>query len=99
MRKQEEVNDNTNWISYRKKHRLEKGTKIFICPEYFHFKKALLKRGWHENKDRNSEVFDLKFLIKRSELYKEGTLYDFQTVNHYPECGVLTTKVGLCKSL
>jgi hypothetical protein len=31
---------------------------------YSTLKKALLERGWFENPDRNSPVFDLKFAIK-----------------------------------
>jgi hypothetical protein len=106
--KKKALNDTTEWSIYRKKNQLEKKTKIFICPAYHSFKEALLERGWHENTDRNSEIFDLKFMIKKNDLYKpkdedgnkiETTLYDFQTVNHFLGNGVLTSKVGLCQSL
>ena len=102
------MKDSTEWTAYRKKHKLDKSTKIFVCPAFHHFKKALLERGWHENTDRYSEIFDLKFMVKKSDLFKpkdadgvklETTLYDFQTINHYQGNGVLTSKVGLCQSL
>jgi hypothetical protein len=41
----------TNWDLYRKRHNLNKKTRIFICKEYRSFKKALIERGWHENTD------------------------------------------------
>jgi tubulin monoglycylase TTLL3/8 len=71
-------NENVAWMDYRKKHKLDKKTKIFVCQQYSHFKKALLARGWHENKSRKSEVFDLKMMVKREDIYKdEAPLHDF----------------------
>ena len=55
---------------YRKRHNLKKNDKIFICKEYLSFKKALIDRGWHENKDSESPIFHLKFTVKAREIYK-----------------------------
>jgi hypothetical protein len=55
----------TDWAIYRKRNKLAPDTKIFIVVGgYKTLKKALLERGWFENPDRNSPVFDLKFAIK-----------------------------------
>ena len=60
----------TDWDMYRKRNQLKKKDKIFICKEYVSFKKALVKRGWHENKDYNSPIFHLKFTVKSKDIYK-----------------------------
>ena len=51
----------TDWDTYRKKHKLKKNDKIFICRGYRPFQKALLSRGWKQNNDVNSPIFHLKF--------------------------------------
>ena len=55
----------TDWGLFRKRNKLAPDTKIFIIiGGYSTLRKALLERGWFENPDRNSPVFDLKFAIK-----------------------------------
>ena len=50
---------------FRKKHKLSPDVKIFIVVGgYGTLRRALVERGWFENKDRNSPVFDLKFAIR-----------------------------------
>jgi len=66
---QQEVENSPDWVMYRRRFGLDKKTKIFICKQYFSFKKALLERGWHENSDFNSPIFHLKFTIKRDSIY------------------------------
>lgn len=80
-----DIENSIDWILYRKKHNLDKKTKIFICWGYVSFKKALLERGWHENTDLNSSVFHMKFAVKKDDIYKmrnpddidSHPLYDF----------------------
>ena len=62
---------NLDWVLYRKKHNLQKNTKIFICKGYGSFKKALVERGWHENTDFFSHIFNLKFVVKRDDIYRK----------------------------
>lgn len=86
----------TDWNVYRKRNDLTKKNKIFICKEYYHFKKALLARGWHENTTYESPIFHLKYTVKSKDIFKnqkgtaanmkgdsEFTLQDFQMVNHF----------------
>lgn len=63
---------------------------------YGTLRKALVDRGWFENPDRYSPVFDLKFAIRSD---NPAELKDFQITNHFAKNNVITTKVGLCRSL
>jgi len=76
---------------------LANDVKIFIVVGgYGTLRKALVERGWFENPDRNSPVFDLKFAIRSDH---PEPLKDFQITNHFMKNNVITTKVGLCHSL
>ena len=89
----------TDRNAFLKKYKLEPKTKIFIVVGgYSTLKKALKERGWFENPDRNSPVFDLKFAIKQSEVCN-SEIQDYQIVNHFLKNNLITTKVGLCHSL
>lgn len=99
-----------DWDLYLKRHNLPQGTKIFICFEYLPFKKALIERGWHENKDYFSPIFHLKFTVKSSDIFKirpcktvngqwAESLQDYQIVNHFYQSSHITQKVGLTQSL
>lgn len=55
----------------------------------------MLERGWVENEDHGSNVFDLKWSIKNSEL-DHMALWPGQIVNHFDAAACLTTKMGLC---
>lgn len=72
--------------------------RVFACPAaYPDLKTELLKRGWIENKDLQSRVFDLKF-TKCGDIDFE-TLRPEQQVNHFWRSWELTTKVGLTMSM
>ena len=89
----------TDMVTWKKKHRVEEGTKVFICSGgYPDIKKALKKRGWIENKDSNSNCFDLKWTLKSKDI-DHNTLSDNQLVNHFPKACAITTKVGLTHNL
>lgn len=84
---------------FRKRNKLSQDQKIFIVVGgYSTLKKALLERGWFENSERNSPIFDLKFAIKQSDVCSTD-LQDFQIVNHFLKNNLITTKVGLTNSL
>lgn len=65
---------------------------------YADVKKALRARGWVENPGHDSPCFDLKWTLQGREI-DFGYLADSQMVNHYEKNGVITTKVGLCRTL
>ncbi len=60
---------------------------------------ALTDRGWVRCEDKTSTTFTLKWTELKGhidyKLFKEGE----QVVNHFPNIGVLTTKIGLLESL
>ena len=91
----------TDWKVYRKRHGLDDATKIFICSKaYQPLIKELERRGWHRNKDRQSLIFDLKYVILESESSMlVNDLKPFQMVNHFYRNNLITTKVGLQHSL
>ena len=58
------------------------------------------RRGWHRNKDRQSLIFHLKYVILESESSMLGReLKPFQMVNHFLKNNLITTKTGLCNNL
>ena len=71
-------------------------------------KRELIRRGWHENSNIYSDIFHLKFVVRKEDIFKRvnfgpdkvrGDLQEFQIVNHFSNNNVLTTKVGLAASL
>ena len=61
---------------WKKKHvnyynqKLELDTKIFILKGHYPWiRQSLLDRGWVENPDTNSPVFDFKWTLKSIEAY------------------------------
>lgn len=77
---------------------LQKDTKIFICIAYHFIKKALIKRGWHENPDVDSPIFDLKVALNCGKILK-SIKKPHQIVNHFSNQIAFTSKVGLTKNL
>lgn len=51
-----------------------------------------------QNPNCHSPCFDLKFTLQGREL-DYANLLDFQLANHFEKNGVITTKIGLTKSL
>ena len=58
-----------------------------------------MKKGWIKCEDKSSTSFMLKWAELKTQinykLFREGE----QIVNHFPNIGVLTTKIGLLESL
>lgn len=61
-------------------------------------REGLLSRGWVENPEHNSNIFDLKWSIKNSEI-DHSALWTGQMVNHFDDAACITTKIGLCMRL
>ncbi len=96
MRSFPHVTDLTEW---KKKNRLQENEKVFIITGgYGDLKKALKDRGWVQNPDYSSPCFDLKFTLQIKEIDFDH-IQDFQMTNHFQKNGVITTKLGLTKTL
>ena len=55
--------------TWKKKNRVDEDTKVFIVRGgYGDDKRALKKRGWVENKDKDSICFDLKWTLKTKDI-------------------------------
>lgn len=71
----------TDFGVFRKKFKLTPDIKIFVVVGgYGTLRKALVERGWFENPDRNSPVYDLKFSIRCD---NASEIQDFQVTNHF----------------
>lgn len=85
--------------TWKKKNRVDEDTKVFIVRGgYGDVKRALKKRGWVENKDKDSICFDLKWTLKTKDI-DTNQLLPYQIVNHFIKATSITTKVGLTHSL
>ena len=74
-------------------------SKVFIIKgKYRDLKNALLERGWVENPDKHSALYDLKWTTKVSDVNFDS-LRPHQFVNHFNNNACLTSKYGLIKSL
>lgn len=84
---------------YLRRTGMEETQKVFICPGGDHFiKRALISRGWVENKNKNSSAFHLKWVWTDVEAdYKP--LSKKQLFNHIPGNRDLTTKSGLVRKM
>lgn len=71
---------------------------FIITGGYADLKRALEERGWVRNPDYSSPCFDLKFTLQLKEIDFDH-IQDFQVVNHFLKNGVITTKLGLARTL
>jgi len=82
---------------YLKRKQLSETTKVFVGGAD-HIKRALVKKGWVENKNPSSIAFHLKWTISDSDNdYKQ--LLPGQLFNHFFNNRQLTTKSGLLKNM
>ena len=77
---------------FAKKSGFNKENKFFIFNSRdFHIRRALIKRGWVENKDTHSSFFNLKYTYKDEpndyKAYKKGMFF-----NHFCDNQEITTK-------
>ena len=84
---------------WKRRMRVDNGSKVFIIRGgYVDLKIALEKMGWVENKESDSQLFDLKWTLNAKEIdYK--ALTSEQIVNHFVKNTEISTKVGLTNNL
>jgi tubulin monoglycylase TTLL3/8 len=84
---------------WKRKNKVPTDSNVFIIKGgYLDLKRGLEKRGWTENKDGNSEFFDLKWTLNAKDIDYDK-LNDKQMVNHFVKNREITTKIGLTKNL
>jgi hypothetical protein len=84
---------------WKRRNKINNDIKVFVCfPGYPDFRKALLDRGWTENKDPNSLFFDLKCGLSGRHI-EFDKINQKQIVNHFEKNSELTRKVCLSKNL
>ena len=73
--------------------------KIYIVSgEYKDIRLALKNRGWFENIETNSQIFDYKWTRRHRDV-DYSKLKSDQVVNHFQRNGELSTKVGLLHNI
>lgn len=60
---------------------------------------ALLERGWVENEDRASSVWEFKYALWQKDIGELGELDESQVVNYFARNSELCSKNGLCNNL
>jgi len=85
---------------WKRRNGLAPETRVFCITGAFPgVRKALVARGWHENEDKQSKCWDLKYALWQRDLGEMGELEEAQVVNYFARNAELTSKVGLCNSL
>lgn len=85
---------------WKRRRGLAEETRIFsITGAFPGIRKALLSRGWAENEDRGSTMWDLKYALWQRDIGELGDLDDAQVVNYFSRNSELTSKVGLAANL
>merc|ERR1719240_426437 len=79
---------------FREEKGIDEDTRIFICRGSASeaVRLALLRKGWAENEQEKSAVFDLKWTCKPSQATRNQKLPRTQMVNHFPRGGELDMK-------
>ena len=65
---------------------------------YPYMRIAFHQRGWHQNKDQKTCLFNFKWALKAKDIDYDS-LNSSQMVNHFEQNAAITTKIGLCHVL
>jgi len=75
------------------------GAKVFVVNSIYPDLKAALKnRGWIENPEQTSNMFNLKWVLKKQDI-EYTALTTHQCVNHFENNSSITTKAGLARNI
>eukprot|EP00440_Ansanella_granifera_P059211 gb/GFBE01064184.1/.p1 GENE.gb/GFBE01064184.1/~~gb/GFBE01064184.1/.p1 ORF type:complete len:820 (+),score=197.24 gb/GFBE01064184.1/:1-2460(+) len=85
---------------WKRRHGAPPESRVFsITGNFPGIRKALVSRGWTENEDRESRLWDFRYALWQRDLGELNELDDAQVVNYFARNSELTSKVGLCNSL
>ncbi|GBG26739.1 Tubulin glycylase 3B [Hondaea fermentalgiana] len=88
--------DRERWAQ---KHGIDVKTPIFICAEgYPAVRDELVRRGWFENPDKESTIWDFQFARTVTAFDKRGLRED-QIINRFYGTGEMCSKAGIAKNL
>ena len=88
------------YLMWKKRNNIAFEAKVFTISgekNFFYIRRALLDRGWIENKDSSTEFFDMKWSLHSADI-KHINLRQDQIVNHFEHASNITTKCGLLKT-
>ena len=87
--------------AWKQRRRIPQSAPVFLLvgQNVDDLRHSLLRRGWYENTEgAASTMYDLKWVLKARDA-RRVPLVPGQVVNHFPEGGELTTKLGLVRNL
>lgn len=85
---------------WKRRRGLPGEAKVFSMTGAFPgIRKALVARGWVENEDKGSPLWNFKYALWQRDIGELGELDETQVVNYFARNSELTSKVGLCNSL
>eukprot|EP00927_Polykrikos_kofoidii_P061652 TRINITY_DN56488_c0_g1_i1.p1 TRINITY_DN56488_c0_g1~~TRINITY_DN56488_c0_g1_i1.p1 ORF type:complete len:902 (+),score=145.78 TRINITY_DN56488_c0_g1_i1:46-2706(+) len=85
---------------WKKRRSLDAEALVFsISGAFPGIKKALTARGWVENTDLSSPLWNLKYSLLQKDLGEPGELDERQVVNFFGRNSEITAKYGLCNNL
>ncbi|KAG5179126.1 tubulin-tyrosine ligase family-domain-containing protein, partial [Tribonema minus] len=91
--------DARDFNDWKRRNGLRSDAKVFIMTGWFPcVKNALQQRGWHNNPDRTSPFFDLRWALHSSDR-SAAALQPWQLSNHFVRSVGLTTKAGLLDTM
>mmetsp|Transcript_36388 Transcript_36388/g.57919 ORF Transcript_36388/g.57919 Transcript_36388/m.57919 type:complete len:823 (+) Transcript_36388:101-2569(+) len=87
-------------MEWKRRRGIPTETHIFsITGAFPGIRNALLERGWVENDDRNSSLWEFKYALWQRDIGELGDLDDSQVINYFARNSELVSKVGLCNNL
>lgn len=88
--------DRAKWAQ---RHGIQENTPVFICSEaYPAIRDELLRRGWFENLDKESQIWDFQF-ARSVAAFDKGGLREEQIINRFYGTGEMCSKAGIAKNL
>lgn len=84
---------------WKRRHKIPESAKIYsMTGNYPYMRIALGQRGWQQNKDAKTSLFNFKWALKAKDIDYDS-LNSSQIVNHFEQNAAITTKIGLCHGL
>lgn len=90
----------TELAEWKRRRGIAADTHVFsITGAFPGIRNALVERGWVENDDKTSLMWEFKYALWQRDIGELGDLDDSQVINYFARNSELTSKAGLCNNL